>query len=184
MPKKLWLAQNKIFSLSLDRESPNTLYRPALDLYNAYLNYGYAILYNKVEQAILRAGLHAHIGWWHSARHQRKTFVYDFIEPYRIWVDRVVFKLFSRKLAQVSHARVLPEGQYWLQKEGTQLVAQAFLEYYKTQKLELDGKMFTCETYLAEKTKKLAAELLLAFRTAGGRHALVPKGAYDGAYGK
>jgi CRISP-associated protein Cas1 len=146
-------------------------YRPALDLYNAYLNYGYAILYNKVEQAILRAGLHAHIGWWHSSRHQRKAFVFDVIEPYRIWVDRVVFKLFSRKLAMVSHASILPEGQYWLQKEGTQLVSQAFLEYFKTQKLELDGKLFSCDTYLTEKTKKLASELLSAFRSSGGRHA-------------
>jgi CRISPR-associated endonuclease Cas1 len=75
--------------------------QPASDPFNAFLNYGYAILYNKAERALLLAGLHPYIGFMHAEGYQRKSFLFDFVEQFRVWVDRSVFLLFSQKKGQL-----------------------------------------------------------------------------------
>ena len=70
-------------------------FRPATDLFNVFLNYGYGILNRRVEKALVLAGIHPYIGWMHTDGYQRKSLVFDFVEPYRIWVDKTVFRLLS-----------------------------------------------------------------------------------------
>lgn len=70
--------------------------RPALDPFNAVLNYSYGVLYSKVEKALLIAGLDPFIGLLHKDNYNKKSLVFDFIEPYRIFCDEPVFYLFSR----------------------------------------------------------------------------------------
>ncbi|MCK4696411.1 MAG: CRISPR-associated endonuclease Cas1 [Candidatus Cloacimonetes bacterium] len=71
--------------------------RPAKDAFNAFLNYGFGILYGKVERSLIIAGLDPYIGLLHSDNYNKKSLVFDFIEQYRILIEKPVFYLFSRR---------------------------------------------------------------------------------------
>ncbi len=77
--------------------------RPALDPFNAVLNYSYGVLYSKIEKALLISGLDPYIGLLHKDNYNKKSLVFDFIEPYRIYCDEPIFYLFSRH-------KLSPEG--------------------------------------------------------------------------
>jgi len=76
-------------------------FRPAKDPFNTFLNYAYGILYSRVEKALIIAGLDPYIGFMHRDDYNMKSMVFDFIEPYRIYADEVIFKLFSAKKINV-----------------------------------------------------------------------------------
>ena len=69
---------------------------PAMDVANAFLNYGYGILYGKIEGALIKAGIDPYIGVLHRDVYNRPVLAYDVIELYRIWVDYVVFTLLAQ----------------------------------------------------------------------------------------
>lgn len=66
---------------------------PATDDFNALLNYGYGMLYGKVEGALIRAGADPYLGIFHRDDYNRPALVFDVIERYRIWIDYVVVQL-------------------------------------------------------------------------------------------
>ena len=69
----------------------------ATDLVNSMLNYGYAILYSRVWEAIIRARLNPHISFLHAPHHGKPTLAFDLIEEFRQQaVDKVVFALITR----------------------------------------------------------------------------------------
>ena len=72
-----------------DKRSKN----PAIDEFNSMLNYGYGILYGKVEGALIKAGIDPYVGIFHRDDYNRPALVYDVIEKYRIWIDFVVIHL-------------------------------------------------------------------------------------------
>jgi len=69
---------------------------PAHDAFNCLLNYGYGILYSQVERACIIAGLDPYIGFLHTDNYNKKSFVFDLIELFRIYVDRAVIGLFQK----------------------------------------------------------------------------------------
>ena len=69
---------------------------PAKDEFNCMLNYGYGIMYSNVERACILSGLDPFIGIMHVDNYNRQSFVFDLIEMYRIYIDQIVFKLFSK----------------------------------------------------------------------------------------
>ncbi len=69
----------------------------ATDLVNNMLNYGYAILYTRVWQALLGAKLNPFDSIIHVRQFGKPTFVYDVVEMFRSQVvDRVVISLVQR----------------------------------------------------------------------------------------
>ncbi|MBN2747803.1 MAG: CRISPR-associated endonuclease Cas1, partial [Bacteroidales bacterium] len=66
---------------------------PATDLFNCLLNYGYGILYGKIEGALIKAGIDPYIGVFHREDYNRPVLVFDVIEKYRVWIDYVVINL-------------------------------------------------------------------------------------------
>ncbi|HQG68108.1 MAG TPA: CRISPR-associated endonuclease Cas1, partial [Paludibacteraceae bacterium] len=64
----------------------NRSQHPAMDIVNAFLNYGYGILYGKIEGSLIKAGIDPYIGIFHRDNYNRPILVYDVIELYRIWV--------------------------------------------------------------------------------------------------
>lgn len=69
----------------------------ATDLVNCMLNYGYAILYTRVWQALLGAKLNPFDSIIHVRQPGKPTFVYDVIEMFRAQVvDRVVVTLIQK----------------------------------------------------------------------------------------
>jgi CRISPR-associated endonuclease Cas1 len=69
----------------------------ATDLVNAMLNFGYAILYARVWQALLMYKLNPYDSVLHSRQPRKPTFVFDVVELFRTQaVDRVVISLIQK----------------------------------------------------------------------------------------
>ena len=72
-------------------------HREADDGVNKALNYGYALLLNRVWVAVHRAGLEPSLGLLHTGRHRTAGLVFDLMEPFRQpSVDRTVLGLTGR----------------------------------------------------------------------------------------
>lgn len=71
--------------------------RPAKDPFNAALNYCYGILYGRIEKACILAGLDPYVGFLHADNYNKKSLVFDLIEPFRIFAEQVAIYLFTGK---------------------------------------------------------------------------------------
>jgi len=71
--------------------------RPAQDPFNAALNYCYGILYSIVEKACILSGLDPYIGFLHTDNYNKKSLIFDLIEPFRIYGEQTVVYLFTGK---------------------------------------------------------------------------------------
>lgn len=113
--------------------------RPAADAFNAFLNYAYGMLYSKVEKSLILAGLDPYVGFLHRDDYNYKSMVYDFIEPYRIYADKVVFQLFSAKKVNKAHVDEITNGCR-LNKDGKVLLVQALNKYLEEDKIRYAGR--------------------------------------------
>jgi CRISP-associated protein Cas1 len=86
--RRYWQAIGK--SVPIEWQFKGRSRRPAQDAFNALINYGYGMLYSKVEQALFAAGLDPHLGILHADEYDRPTLSYDLIEPFRPWLDRLI----------------------------------------------------------------------------------------------
>lgn len=104
--------------------------RPATDMFNAMLNYGYGILYGKVESALIKAGIDPYIGIFHRDEYNRPVLVYDVVERFRVWVDYVVISLCRQQV-------IFPEffdienGGFWLNEHGKRILIQTQEDYFE-----------------------------------------------------
>jgi CRISPR-associated protein Cas1 len=104
--------------------------RPAKDYFNAALNYGYGMLYGKVERACVIAGLDPYIGFLHTDNYNKISLVFDLIERYRIFIEQPVFYLFSRKNLKKSHFDEIKQG-YKLNDDGKKILIPAIDEHFE-----------------------------------------------------
>ena len=156
--KAYWATLNQLLPAAYQFDGRSR--RPGQDLFNAYLNYAYGILYRYIESALFRAGLHPYIGFMHADQYQRPNLVFDFIEPNRVWVDHLVFKIFSAKDALQKQVLELMDGGVWLGKEGTTAIATAFSDRIckKTYPFQ-DGKNYHLDRIMFLKAQSLGALL-------------------------
>lgn len=102
---------------------------PALDISNAMLNYGYGLLYGKIEGALIKAGIDPYVGVMHRDDYNRPVLVYDVIERYRVWIDYVVFSLLSQHVITDEHYSVREDGSYWLEALGRRILIQSVNDF-------------------------------------------------------
>ncbi len=102
---------------------------PAYDVVNALLNYGYGLLYGKVEGALIKAGIDPYIGVLHRDDYNRPVLVYDVIERYRIWVDYIVYTLVMQKVINEDVYSVKEDGSFWLEGLGRRILIQSLNDY-------------------------------------------------------
>ncbi|MDP3642365.1 MAG: CRISPR-associated endonuclease Cas1 [Bacteroidota bacterium] len=114
-------------------------FRPAKDPFNAFLNYSYGVLYSRVEKVLVIAGLDPYVGFMHRDDYNMKSMVFDFIEPYRIYADEVVFKLFSAKKVNDSHTDEITNG-ISLNSEGKNLLMQSLMQFLDEDKIRYNGR--------------------------------------------
>ncbi len=114
-------------------------FRPAKDPFNAFLNYAYGVLYSRVEKVLVIAGLDPYVGFMHRDDYNTKSMVFDFIEPYRIYADEVVFKLFSAKKVNDSHTDSITNG-ISLNAEGKNLLMQSLMKFLDEEKIRYKGR--------------------------------------------
>ena len=102
---------------------------PATDVANALLNYGYGLLYGKIEGALIRAGIDPYVGVMHRDDYNRPVLVYDVIELYRVWVDFVVIQLLRQNIITDEHYSVREDGSFWLEALGRRILIQSLNDY-------------------------------------------------------
>lgn len=102
---------------------------PAKDVVNAFLNYGYGLLYNKIEGALIKVGIDPYVGILHRDDYNRPVLAYDVIELYRIWVDYIVYSLVAQNTITDDYYSVREDGAYWLEPLGRRVLIQAFNDY-------------------------------------------------------
>lgn len=103
---------------------------PATDIVNAMLNYGYGLLYAKIEGSLIKTGIDPYIGVMHRDDYNRPVLVYDIIELYRVWVDYVVITLAIQGVVTDEYYSVRPDGSYWLEGLGRRVLIQSFNDYF------------------------------------------------------
>ena len=114
-------------------------FRPAIDPFNAFLNYAYGVLYSRVEKVLVIAGLDPYVGFMHRDDYNMKSMVFDFIEPYRTYADEVVFKLFSAKKVNDGHTDKITNGMS-LNVEGKNLLIQSLMQFIDEDKIRYNGR--------------------------------------------
>jgi len=88
-----WRAFGKI----IDYEHFQRTTKGAKDEINSALNYAYAILYGKIQHALITAGLSLHISYLHTLEKTKPTLVFDFIEMFRAYVaDRSIIAVINK----------------------------------------------------------------------------------------
>ena len=134
-------------------------FRPAKDTFNTFLNYAYGILYSRVEKALIIAGLDPFVGFLHRDDYNTKSLVFDFIEPYRIYAEEVVFKLFSAKKVNDSHTDKITNG-YSLNAEGKNLLVEHFFKFFEEEKIRYKGRNQTRANALQMDAHQIANQLI------------------------
>jgi len=132
--------------------------RPAKDVANAFLNYGYGVLYGKIEGALIKAGIDPYIGILHRDDYNRPVLVYDVIELYRVWVDYVVYSLLSQNAINDEVYSVREDGSYWLENMGRRILIQS-LNDYLDEKITIRGETRSRQTHLSLYCQSLAQRL-------------------------
>ena len=102
---------------------------PAKDPFNAMLNYGYGILYSMVEKACIIAGLDPYVGFIHADNYNKKSLVFDVIEMFRTYNDKVVIYQFTQKKVKDSYFNEIKNG-YTLNDSGKKFFIENFNKYF------------------------------------------------------
>lgn len=105
--------------------------KPALDYFNASLNYLYGMTYSIVESGAFAKGLDPFTGYLHTENYKKTALVFDLIEPIRPLIDRILID-FCINLQLTDKHFIIKEQGYWLSKEGKKLIIPAFNDYLYT----------------------------------------------------
>lgn len=105
----------------------------AKDPINSALNYGYAILYSRVQKALIQAGLSLHVSFLHSMQDSKPTLVYDCVEEFRTFVvDRPVISMANRnEPIKIGKDGLLTPEAKRLVFEGVMERLGGFTKYFK-----------------------------------------------------
>lgn len=128
---------------------------PAMDIVNAFLNYGYGILYGKIEGILIKAGIDPYIGVMHRDEYNRPVLVYDLIELYRVWIDYVVYSLVVQQVVTDDFFSVREDGSCWLESLGRRVLIQSVNDYLD-EIVEIKGLSRSRLTHINLYAQKLA----------------------------
>lgn len=131
---------------------------PAMDVTNAFLNYGYGLLYGKIEGALIKAGIDPYIGVFHRDDYNRPVLVYDVIERYRVWVDYVVYTLIAQNAITDEYYSIREDGSYWLETLGRRVLIQSLNDYLE-ENVTQNGVIRSRSTHLSLYVQQLAQKL-------------------------
>lgn len=132
---------------------------PALDIFNALLNYGYGMLYGKVEGALIKAGIDPYIGVFHRDDYARPVLVFDIIEKYRIWIDYVVISLVVQDAVNEDCYSMREDGACWLESLGKRILIQSVNDYLE-EHINLNGVQRSRRHHISLYAQKLAQQFL------------------------
>ncbi len=136
--------------------------QPAKDEFNAMLNYSYGILYSLVEKACIIAGLDPYLGFLHTDNYNKKSLVFDLIEPYRIIGEKTVFYLFSKRQVNKEFFDPVKNG-IQLNQAGKQALIAAFNDRME-QRIQYHGRLLQQKDVMQFDCHRIANQLIGAGR--------------------
>jgi CRISP-associated protein Cas1 len=92
------------------------------------LNYCYGILYSRVEKACILSGLDPFVGFLHTDNYNKKSMVFDFIEPFRIFAEQSAVYLFTGRKIKDEFFDTGPQSVS-LNQAGKPVVVDAFTNH-------------------------------------------------------
>ncbi len=126
--------------------------QPAEDKFNAVLNYAYGLTYSTVEKVVILSGLDPNAGIYHADSYGKPTLVFDVIELFRAKVDRIMIKLFTKRLVRDSWFMVPQQGEsasgVFLSKEGRKAVIDEYMRDV-SKSIEQEGWVY-CRKMIAK----------------------------------
>lgn len=131
---------------------------PAKDVANAMLNYGYGILYGKIENALIRSGIDPYIGILHRDEYGRPVLSYDVIELYRVWIDYIVYSLLTQNIITEDYYSRDERGAVWLESLGRRVIIQSVNDYLSENE-SIKGMTRSRETHIFLYIQKFAQQL-------------------------
>jgi len=132
--------------------------RPALNPFNAVLNYCYGVLYSRVEKACIIAGLDPFVGFMHTDNYNKKSLVFDLIEPFRIFADQVAVYFFTGKKAKEEYFDNKPLSCF-LNTRGKPMVIEALNKHIE-EKVRYRQRNVKRKHLISHEAHKLANILL------------------------
>jgi CRISPR-associated protein Cas1 len=122
------------------------------------LNYGYGMLYGKVEGALIKAGIDPYVGIFHRDDYNRPALVFDVIELYRHWIDYVVVQLAMQEALNEDCFTYKNDACY-LEGLGKRIMVQAVNDYL-AEIIRLDGNERSRAHHIEMQARKLAQTFL------------------------
>jgi CRISPR-associated protein Cas1 len=132
---------------------------PANDMFNALLNYGYGILYGRIEASLIKAGIDPYVGVFHREDYNRPVLVFDIIEKYRVWVDYVVIMLCMQQAVPEDAISKKDDGSVWLEALGKRIIIQSMNDYLQ-EVIKIGGLERSREEQIRQYAHKLAKVFL------------------------
>ena len=160
-----------IVQLTLQKITPFTCRekQTATMPFNAALHYGYGMLYNAVETAVLSAGLDPQISIMHADMYNTRSFVFDAIEPFRPWIDKLVIELFIENQLPDDCFEPYEKGGISLSKKGKAIIIPAVINYLNEKNL-FNGKKIKRRDQVQYYLTRLAQYLLKGFNCKPASH--------------
>lgn len=109
----------------------NRSQHPAKDIFNALLNYGYGMLYAKIEAELIKAGIDPYVGVMHREDYNRPVLTFDVIEKYRVWIDYVVVNLLLHSAIDEDSYLKKDDGSVWLEGLSKRILIQSVNDYFE-----------------------------------------------------
>lgn len=127
--------------------------QPALDYFNAALNYLYGMTYSVVESGVFAKGLDPFVGYMHTDNYTKTALVFDLIEPVRPLIDRMLINLCIDGELNEHHFSAKKQG-FWINKAGKRILIPTFNEYLD-QKINIDNKVLKLKNIIYAHSNEL-----------------------------
>lgn len=140
-------------------------FHPCTDPVNAILSLGYAFTSKRIETMLESYGLDPTIGFLHEPEYGRSSLALDILEEFRQpLVDRLVLKLFNRKILTGEHftrANEAPKTPVQLTHEGMQAFIQQYEETYNgPNRIYTDSENISWSSLIRQRVEALRRALL------------------------
>jgi CRISPR-associated endonuclease Cas1 subtype II len=113
---------NALFGMDFSRNDDNAT--------NAALNYGYALILSAVNREVAALGYHTELGLFHDNLYNPYNLSCDFMEPWRILVDRFVYEQRFKKFEKEEKHKMLEVFQLEIRIGDTKQVLPNGMRIY------------------------------------------------------
>lgn len=109
---------------------------------NAALNYGYSILLSCFNREIVKLGYLTELGIWHKNEFNQFNLSCDFMEPFRVLIDKIVFDLtdehnFKKEVLKVFEVQIKIDGKMQYLENAISIYCQSIFNAIENEDISL-----------------------------------------------